>query len=315
MPRAAPLQPWRITAKQCFHLVRLPPSSAPVNDLQPSPDDVPPIIVPIAAGIQPIASARRIGWWVHLLLIAALPLAVFLLGLRHTPLRGPALTHSVFGLLYVCAIQLAIFAVLFLLAVLASRASNDDLLLAWRPGWRVLPLGLGYSIALRIALAAIGILAVIFLMLMRVVSEAGITKFSRAKAPDVEALVDVSALQHNPTYLVLTLTLVSFVVAGLREELWRTGFLAAFRRLWPQHFAGLKGEMKAIVIAAVLFGAAHSIQGPIAVLMTFLLGIGLGAIMVYHRSIWPGVFAHGFFDATSLALIPFVIEHLRGLKT
>jgi membrane protease YdiL (CAAX protease family) len=37
--------------------------------------------------------------------------------------------------------------------------------------------------------------------------------------------------------------------------------------------------------------------------MTTLLGFGLGAIMVYRRSIWDAVFAHGFFNAGSFFLL------------
>jgi membrane protease YdiL (CAAX protease family) len=111
--------------------------------------------------------------------------------------------------------------------------------------------------------------------------------------------------------LFLTLTVASFLVGGLREELWRGAFLAGFRRLWPRQFSGRSGEMKAVVASSILFGAGHSLQGPVAMVLTGLLGLGLGTIMVYHRSIWPGVFAHGFFDATSMALIPFIADELQ----
>jgi hypothetical protein len=30
--------------------------------------------------------------------------------------------------------------------------------------------------------------------------------------------------------------------------------------------------------------------------------------MVFHRSIWPAVIAHGAFNATSMALIPWVLR-------
>ena len=40
-----------------------------------------------------------------------------------------------------------------------------------------------------------------------------------------------------------------------------------------------------------------------------ILGVGLGAIMVYHQSIWPAVFAHGIFDATTFALLPLALKH------
>jgi membrane protease YdiL (CAAX protease family) len=246
--------------------------------------------------------------------MAALPLAVVLLGMGRSPFHGPALTHTARGLLYVCAVQLAIFAILFVLAWVASRVSAEQLLLGWRPGVWVVPLGLGYSLALRLAILVLGMMVVAILLLSRVVSSKDLEHFSRANAPDVEALVDVAALRHDPMYLVLTLTLVSFVLAGLREELWRSAFLAGFRRLWPAHFSGRAGEMRAIVLAALLFGAAHAIQGPLAMIMTAVLGVGLGAIMVFHRSIWPAVFAHGFFDAASIAAIPLVIEQLQKFK-
>jgi hypothetical protein len=32
--------------------------------------------------------------------------------------------------------------------------------------------------------------------------------------------------------------------------------------------------------------------------------------MVLHKSIWPAVIAHGMFDATTMALLPLVIDLL-----
>jgi membrane protease YdiL (CAAX protease family) len=64
------------------------------------------------------------------------------------------------------------------------------------------------------------------------------------------------------------------------------------------------------VAAAVVFGAGHLTQGFLAVGLTGLLGLGLGVIIVAHRSIWPAVLAHGFFNATSLALLPWVADKL-----
>jgi membrane protease YdiL (CAAX protease family) len=42
-----------------------------------------------------------------------------------------------------------------------------------------------------------------------------------------------------------------------------------------------------------------------------VLGIFLGLIMVYHRSIWPAVLAHGFFDATSMAVLPWAMDFIK----
>ena len=54
-------------------------------------------------------------------------------------------------------------------------------------------------------------------------------------------------------------------------------------------------------------------MGILAALLGGLLGLGLGLIMVFHRSIWPAVLAHGFFDATSMALIPWAMELMQHL--
>jgi membrane protease YdiL (CAAX protease family) len=83
------------------------------------------------------------------------------------------------------------------------------------------------------------------------------------------------------------------------------------RKLWPQYFGSTKGQVLAVCIAAVIFGAAHLSMGILAAFMAGLLGLGLGLIMVFHRSVWPAALAHGFFDATSMALIPYVIEAMK----
>jgi membrane protease YdiL (CAAX protease family) len=107
---------------------------------------------------------------------------------------------------------------------------------------------------------------------------------------------------------------VSFVVAGLREELWRSGVLAALRALWPTWFGSKPGEIAAVGIAAAIFGIGHAAQGAVAMAAAGLLGFGLGAIMVLHRSIWPAVIAHGFFDAATLAALPWLFEKLPQLR-
>ncbi|MEY2496195.1 MAG: hypothetical protein QOJ45_2687, partial [Verrucomicrobiota bacterium] len=44
-----------------------------------------------------------------------------------------------------------------------------------------------------------------------------------------------------------------------------------------------------------------------------VLGLMLGIIIILHKSIWPAVIAHGMFDATTLALLPWWIEKARHL--
>ena len=61
-------------------------------------------------------------------------------------------------------------------------------------------------------------------------------------------------MRSNPTYFWLMVTFVSFVVAGIREEVWRAGTLAAMRALWPRAFDSRTGQCLAISLIAVGFG-------------------------------------------------------------
>jgi membrane protease YdiL (CAAX protease family) len=215
--------------------------------------------------------------------------------------------------LIVCTVELALFAILFALAWVASRASLEALWWRWRGGFWIVPAGIGYSIAIRLALGIIMLWGSLLLVATHIVTPQGLQTFVKANRPDVETLVDVAALRENPLYFWLSVTLVSFVVAGLREELWRSALLAGMRNLWPARFSSGAGQFAAVGLAAVLFGLGHLSQGPLGVLVTGLLGLGLGAIMILHRSIWPAVIAHGMFDATSIALLPWATELLKRL--
>lgn len=252
-------------------------------------------------------------WWIHLLLIAAYPLLIGVVGVGGET-RGPALASGSAGLLWVCAVQLAVFAGIFGLAWLASRASRDALLWRWRGGFWPVPLGIAYSVGIRVALGLVVVAMGAILIVTGLVSTESLRAFSLENRPDVESLVDVSAMKNDPLYYWLTLTLVSFVVAGLREEVWRGAFLAGMKGLWPQRFGSRRGQVVAVLLAAVIFGIAHIGQGILGACFAGLLGVGLGLIMVLHRSIWPAVIAHGMFDATSLALIPWAVEKLQEIQ-
>ena len=277
-------------------------------------DSVPPILnlPPVLPGPgEGASSPNRLRWWIHFILIGAYPLVLGALSLGRVELQEPALTRTVKGLLLVCALEVGVFTIVFTLACLASRASLDDLLLRAKNKWLVVPLGIGYSVALRLGLAVgLGIIGAV-MVIARIVSPEQIQDFFTANRPDVESLVDVSALRRNPLYFWLTVTLVSFVVAGLREELWRAGVLAGMRRLWPRYFGSTRGQIVAVALAAVVFGLGHLPQGALAVALTGFLGLGLGLIMVLHKSIWPAVVAHGMFDAATFALLPFAMEQLK----
>ena len=253
-------------------------------------------------------SRRR--WWIHLILIGGYFAAAIPLGLSQAP-RRPALQATTPGLLIVCAWEVAIFGVIFALGWLASRASPEELFLKWRQGWWTIPLGIGYSIALRIVLGIIVSLMLAILLLTGVLPREGLTQFSADSRTAVERLVDLSAMQHNRAYFWLTVTIASFVVAGLREELWRAGTLAAMRALWPGLFEARDGQIAGVALIAIVFGLAHLALGLLPAAMAAILGLLLGIIIVAHQSIWPAVIAHGMFDATSFALVPIALQHLQ----
>jgi membrane protease YdiL (CAAX protease family) len=256
---------------------------------------------------KPDAARRR--WWIHLILIAGYILTVGLLGLRRMGTHTAALSQTVGGMLSACALQLLVFGLIFGLACFASRATRDDLLLRWRGKVEPLLLGVGYSIALRVAVALVIIAIGTMLIVTQAMTPESLKNFVSNNRPDVEAIIDVEAMRNNPVYFWLAVTAVSFVVGGLREELWRSAFLAGMKALWPQRFGTPVGKVLAVIICAVFFGLGHLAMGPMAVCLAGFIGVGLGLIMIFHGSIWPAVIAHGLFDATSLAMLPWAINH------
>ncbi len=264
--------------------------------------------------MEPISPSTKSGrsrsrWRIHLLLITGYILAVGLLGLSRRGTHTAVLSPTVGGLLAVCALELLVFGLIFGLALFASRATRDDLLLRWQGKIKPVLWGAGYSIALRIALALLVIAIGIGLMATRVMSPDSLKDFFSSNRPGVETIIDVAAMRNNPAYFWLTLTLVSFVVAGLREELWRAAFLAGMKAVWPHRFGSRAGQVLAVIICAIVFGLGHLAMGSLAVCLAGFLGVGLGLIMIFHGSIWPAVIAHGIFDATSMAMLPWVMAH------
>jgi len=265
----------------------------------------------ISPSTTPAVSRGR--WSIHLLLITAYILVTGLLGLGRRGTNVAILSRTTGGLLWVCALELLVFGVVFVMAWLASRATRDDLLLRWKGKIKPVLLGAGYSVALRLALALLVIAMSIGLVVSHIMTPDSLKDFFSANRPGVERIIDVAAMRNDPVYFWLTLTVVSFVVAGLREELWRSAFLAGMRGLWPQHFSSRVGQVLAVIICSVIFGFGHLAMGPLAVCFAGVLGVGLGLIMIFHGSIWPAVIAHGLFDATSMAMLPWAMAHITQI--
>lgn len=87
-----------------------------------------------------------------------------------------------------------------------------------------------------------------------------------------------------PPYLALAIT------AGLCEEFLYRGFaMAAITR------AGLSAWL-VVLVSSVLFGLAHSYQGRGGIVMTFAVGLVLGASRLAYNSLVPAVFWHSAVD-------------------
>ncbi|MEW6302187.1 MAG: CPBP family intramembrane glutamic endopeptidase [Verrucomicrobiota bacterium] len=258
----------------------------------------PPLPPPTPPECPPAIS--RTGWWMHLAVLGSYPIVLGIIG--HTlkgERTGPILPRDASGLLVMGAVELGIFAVFFLIAWAGSRVTHEQLLLRWRGGVTPVLWGVVYSVALRIG---VGIVMAVVFVAGFVLKGVKPEELAEQMRPQTEQLIDARALS-DPVYFALSLTFLSFVVAGLREELWRAGVLAALLALFPRLNTDLKGRLVTVGIVALIFGLGHLPQGWGGVAATTVLGFGLGAIIVWHRSIWEAVLAHGFFDATTFALL------------
>lgn len=257
---------------------------------------------PLLEPLPPTPRTIRFRWAIHLTLLTSYPLVLGAVSFfARSKVDAPVIPEHPLALLQMMSVELLTFGFIFGIAWLASRASADELFLARRSGWRPVWRGFLYAIGLRLSMGLV--LLIIARVSAFLVPDEGVTRKLQA---ETEQLVNAQALTKDPLYLWLNLTFVSFVVAGLREELWRAGMLAGLFALFPRQLHGTAGKVAAVALVGLVFGLGHLIQGWGGVMMTTLLGAGLGIIMVLHRSIWEAVFAHGFFDAGTFALLYFL---------
>jgi membrane protease YdiL (CAAX protease family) len=61
------------------------------------------------------------------------------------------------------------------------------------------------------------------------------------------------------------------------------------------------GGMSAVVITGLVFGFSHGILGALPPLVLF--GIALGWVRLRSGSVWPGIFAHGFYNGVGILIV------------
>jgi len=101
-----------------------------------------------------------------------------------------------------------------------------------------------------------------------------------------ERILPQSAVEQPP-YFALAIT------AGICEEFLYRGFaMAALKQ------AGLSGWL-VVVVSSILFGLAHSYQGRGGIVMTFVVGLLLGASRLTYNSLVPAIFWHSAIDVVA----------------
>ena len=118
---------------------------------------------------------------------------------------------------------------------------------------------------------------------------------------DLSGFVDIEGnLGLLVVFVVLSWTLAAFV-----EELAFRGYLQTRLRDVLGH--GRAGTVVAVLVSSVLFGAVHSEQGLIGVLVVSLDAIAFSVVRYRCRTLWASVLAHGFNNT-----IGFVAFYLVG---
>lgn len=273
----------------------------------------PPVLAGFEPSPPPVARHRSIAM---LAILLAVPLFLGSWGSDRSGGGdgGPApaaLPGSIGGLLWICGLNLAIFLVVGAGIVALGRPSRRELFAAAPFNGKTWALGFLYSILLRLGVGVV--LAVSLALWTGLMPRSGpVEEVVESIRPRIETMINPVVLR-DPVYLLLVTTLVSFVVAGLREELWRAAVFAAFRRCWPRWMSRRIGRVGIVLLTALSFGLGHLPQGWGGVALTGVLGVGLGWVLLAHRSLWVAVVAHGFFDATSLLLLR-LLDAADGLE-
>jgi membrane protease YdiL (CAAX protease family) len=211
-----------------------------------------------------------------------------------------ALPGDTAGMLLAVAENIGVSGLLLGLAFWVGKPSASELWIRRQNPLVAGAFAIGWSVALRIGLGMI-LLTIVGVYTVKNGHDRT-EEMVKHLRPDVEKLLPFAAL-HDPVYALILVTVVSFVLAGFREELWRAGVLAVLLSLFQNGRRTRPALFTAVIVSSLIFGAAHATQGVGGMLIAGVLGLGLGAIMIGHRSFWIAAAAHGLFDATSFTLI------------
>lgn len=135
---------------------------------------------------------------------------------------------------------------------------------------------------------AVGFWIVAALILVLAAAAAGLVSPDKLEAArkNVDVLKPLGALE-SVIWVLLSIT------AGFCEEVMFRGYLQ------KQFTAWMRSDLAAVLLQAVIFGAAHSYQGARLAFVVTVYGMLFGVLAVLRRSLRPGMMAHTMQDTLS----------------
>jgi membrane protease YdiL (CAAX protease family) len=109
--------------------------------------------------------------------------------------------------------------------------------------------------------------------------------------------------------LLLVFLVLTWTIAAFGEELVYRGYLPT--RLTEALGSGTAAVITAVVASSVLFGVAHTEQGLVGVVVTFLDALFFSALRLRYRTVWASILAHGFNNTIGLLAL-FLVGPIYG---
>jgi membrane protease YdiL (CAAX protease family) len=143
-------------------------------------------------------------------------------------------------------------------------------------------------------LPAVGVLLVVNVLLGRLLAALGLS-------PDLSRF---AFLRGNLLGLVVMLVVVWTVAAFGEEMLFRGVLMNSLADLLRPRAGARLGWALALVVTSAVVGAGHAHYGPAGVIITGVLGAGLGLVyLVARRNLWAPILTHGLFDTVAFVAL------------
>jgi membrane protease YdiL (CAAX protease family) len=107
------------------------------------------------------------------------------------------------------------------------------------------------------------------------------------------------------TGLEISLWIPMSIAAGICEEVVFRGYL--MRQLYDMS----KSMPAAVIGQALIFGIVHSYQGISGIIIVFFMGLCLGCLAVWRRSLRPGMITHALYDGLLGLIMYLVLIHYQ----